>query len=38
MKIIDLKYNGITLVEQDYLQQDENEKIDTFIKRISKFN
>ena len=38
LKIIDLKYTGITLVEQDYLQQDENEKIDTFIKRISKFN
>ena len=38
IKIIDLKHPGTTLVEQDYLRQMEGEKIDAFIKRISKFN
>lgn len=38
MKFIDLRYTGITLVEQDYLRQQEGEKIDAFIKRISKIN
>jgi lipoate synthase len=38
IRIIDLKYVGVTLVEQDYLRQQENEKIDAFIQRISKLN
>ena len=38
LKIIDLKYTGVTLVEQDYLCLFEDEKIDSFIKRIGKFN
>jgi hypothetical protein len=38
IRIIDLKYAGVTLVEQDYLRQQENEKIDAFIQRISKLN
>ena len=38
LRIIDLKYAGVTLEEQDYLRQHEDEKIDTFIQRISKLN
>ena len=38
MKIIDLKYPGIVLSEQSYLNQNEEEKIEAFIKRISKAN
>ena len=38
IRIIDLKYAGVTLVEQDYLRQQENEKIDAFIRRISNLN
>ena len=38
LRIIDLKYAGVTLVEQDYLRQHEEEKIEAFIQRISKLN
>ena len=38
MKIIDLKYQGIVLSEQNYLSQKEEERIEAFIKRISKGN
>ncbi|MBO5918935.1 MAG: hypothetical protein J6Q34_00375 [Bacteroidales bacterium] len=38
MKIIDLKYPGIVLSEPNYLNQNEGEKIEAFIKRISKDN
>ena len=38
MKIINLKHPGITVSEQDYLYRYEGEKIEMFIKRISKDN
>ena len=38
LRIIDLKYAGVTLVEQDILRQQDDEKLDAFIKRISKIN
>ena len=38
LRIIDLKYAGVTLVEQDFLRQQDGEKIDAFIKRISKIS
>ena len=38
MKAIVLKYAGVTLVEQDILSQQEDEKTDAFIKRICKVN
>ena len=38
MKIINLKHPGITVSEQDYLYRYEGEKIEMFIKRISKVN
>lgn len=38
LRIIDLKYAGVTLVEHDYLRQHEEEKIEAFIQRISKLN
>ena len=38
LRIIDLKYAGVTLVEQDILRQQEDEKLDAFIKRIGKIN
>ena len=38
IKLIDLKYTGIVLTEQDYLQQKAGERITSFIDRISKIN
>ena len=38
IKFIDLKYTGIVLTEQDYLQQKAGERITSFIDRISKIN
>ena len=38
VKIINLKHPGITVSEQDYLYRYEGEKIEMFIKRISKVN
>lgn len=38
LKIIDLKYVGVTFAEQDHLRQQTGEKIDAFIARIRKTN
>lgn len=38
LRIIDLKHSGVRLADQNYLNQHEGEKIDDFIKRISKLN
>ena len=36
LRLIELKYAGITLTEQEYLQRDKDEKLEMFINRISK--
>jgi hypothetical protein len=36
MRIVELRNSGVKLVEQDFLYQFDNEKIEDFIKRISK--
>jgi hypothetical protein len=38
IKIIELKQDGVKVVNQDYLYQYEGEKIDAFISRISTLN
>ena len=38
LKIIELKHPEIIITEQDYLQQQPKEKIQTFIERINKTN
>ena len=38
LRIIDLKYTGIVLTNQTFLRQEKDEKIDSFINRISKVN
>jgi hypothetical protein len=38
LKIIELRHPGIIITEQDFLQQQAEEKIQTFIERINKTN
>ena len=38
LRIIDLKYSGISFEDQCYLRQEENETVNKFIERISKVN
>ena len=38
LRIVELKQDGVKVVDQDYLYQYDGEKIDAFISRISKLN
>ena len=38
LRLVDLTYTGVMLVEQEFLAQREGEKIETFVQRISRLN